>query len=396
MVIAQVTWLIATGLVGVMFIASVPTYVAFLHTVASGIVVDLTGGQLSQNGVRSLHELHPSVDFYVGYHILLNALFASGFLLMSGLLFWRKPDDRMAVFTSFVLVTAPFGIMFQPITLASAWSLLVQGITFLSSVGLGLFFYLFPSGSFVPSWTRWLLIGWVLHEGMTDFLPFPTLALFANGLLFVLLTSLIVAQVYRYRSVSSALERQQTRWVVFGCTVAILGFLGVIIPGTFFSAFFQPGTRAYFVSATALTLFLLCIPLSLGVAILRYHLWDIDLIINRTLVYGLLAASVIGSYVPVVGYLSAFFRASNNLFISLLATALIAVLFQPLREGLQRAVNRFLYGQRELLLKRQNAQVLCVLPPIRQGESTSNPPHIFSPCVLYHSSDFCMVSTCSY
>jgi hypothetical protein len=289
LVIARVTWFVVVGLVVVLFIASIPTYVAFLHTLTTGLVVDLNGGQLTQQGVRSLYALGISINFYVIYHIVLNATFMLGFLTVG------KTGDPLALFTSFALVTAPFGVMFQPITLPSAWSFPVHCIAFFSGISLGLFFYLFPSGSFVPSWTRWLMIGWVIHEGITDFLPFPTFSLFSNVLLFALLFSVVAVQVYRYRRVSTPLERQQTRWVVFGCTMAIVGFLGVIIPGTFFPSSFQPGTLAYFVGETAIPLFLLCIPLSIGIAMLRSRLWDIDLIINRTLVYGGLSACVVGS-----------------------------------------------------------------------------------------------------
>ena len=91
----------------------------------------------------------------------------------------------------------------------------------------------------------------------------------------------------------------------------------------------------------------LLIPISFGLAMFRYRLWDIDILINRTLVYGVLTASIIGMYILVVGYLGALFRTGNNLLISLIATGLVAVLFQPLRELLQRGVNRLLYGQRD-------------------------------------------------
>ena len=346
-VMVQVLWVIVVGLVLALFIASLPTYGAFLHTLTTGVVVDLNGGQLTQQGVRDLHALGLSVDFYVIYHLVLNALFLLGFVTIGGLLFWRKASDPIAWLASFVLISAPFGILFQLTTLPPAWSLLVHGLDFADSLGLGLLFYQFPSGRFVPLWTRWLLIGWVIHAGITDFLPVPSLYFFSNGLFFVLLLSLITVQVYRYRRVSTPLQRQQTRWVVYGFTMAMVGFLGVIIPGTFFPSFFQPGTIAYFVGATALPLFLLCIPLSIGIAILRFRLWDIDLIINRTLVYGGLSASIVGMYILVVGYLGALFRTSGNLLIELLATSLVAVLFQPLRVWLQRGVNRLLYGERD-------------------------------------------------
>ena len=89
------------------------------------------------------------------------------------------------------------------------------------------------------------------------------------------------------------------------------------------------------------------IPVATGIAIFRYHLYDIDLIINRTLVYGVLTACVVGTYVIIVGYLGALFRTDGDLAISLVATGIIAVLFAPLRDRLQRIVNRLMYGERD-------------------------------------------------
>jgi len=92
---------------------------------------------------------------------------------------------------------------------------------------------------------------------------------------------------------------------------------------------------------------LLIVPVCTYIAILRYDLYDIDLLINRTLVYGALSACVVGVYVLAVGGLGALFQARGNLAISLLATGLVAVLFQPLRSTLQRGVNRLMYGERD-------------------------------------------------
>src|SRR6266567_8507342 len=101
------------------------------------------------------------------------------------------------------------------------------------------------------------------------------------------------------------------------------------------------------IAVTYLHFSLLLIPLSIGIAILRSRLWDINLLINRALVYGTLTACVIGIYVLVVGTLGILLQARSNLFISLLATGLVAVLFQPLRQRLQHAVNRLMYGERD-------------------------------------------------
>jgi GAF domain-containing protein len=96
------------------------------------------------------------------------------------------------------------------------------------------------------------------------------------------------------------------------------------------------------------SLAMLLIPLTIGIAILRYRLWDIDLIFNRTLVYATLTAGVIGLYVLVVGSVGVILRVEGNLLVSILAAGLVAVLFQPVRERrLQRAVNHLMYGKRD-------------------------------------------------
>ena len=94
---------------------------------------------------------------------------------------------------------------------------------------------------------------------------------------------------------------------------------------------------------------LFVLPICTGVAILRHHLYDIDILVNRTLVYGALTMAVIGLYVLVVAVFGALFRVGTggNLIVSLLATGLIAVLFRPLQDRLQRAVNRLIYGERD-------------------------------------------------
>jgi signal transduction histidine kinase len=99
---------------------------------------------------------------------------------------------------------------------------------------------------------------------------------------------------------------------------------------------------------------------------LRYRLFDIDIIINRALVYGTLTALIIGLYVFVVGYLGAIFRTETNLGISLVATGMVAVLFQPLRDRLQRGVNRLMYGQRDepvAVLSQLGARLEATLTP---------------------------------
>ena len=91
----------------------------------------------------------------------------------------------------------------------------------------------------------------------------------------------------------------------------------------------------------------LVVPAALVVSILRYRLWDIDVIINRTAVYGLLSIVIVGLYIAAVGVLGVLFQQRGSLIFSLMATGLVAAMFQPLRESLQRLVNRLMYGERD-------------------------------------------------
>jgi signal transduction histidine kinase len=210
---------------------------------------------------------------------------------------------------------------------------------------LVVFLFVFPDGRFVPRWSWLLAVVFVATSVLTAFVPGSPLNLRHSPLLdnlvfFGCLGIGAASQVYRYRCVSDPLARQQTKWVVYGFSAVVAASLAVDVANA---------TAPALAPATALidTLVVLLIPLSLGVAILRHRLWDIDIVVNRTLLYGALTASVVGIYVLVVGYLGTLFRSDDNLAVSLVAAGLVAVLFQPLRDRLQRGINRLTYGDRD-------------------------------------------------
>jgi hypothetical protein len=157
-------------------------------------------------------------------------------------------------------------------------------------------------------------------------------------------------------------ERQQTKWLVYGLAITVLYVLCNLV----LSAVLSPDSPVLLLLLPVPLVLAICLGLAVGAAVLRYRLWDIDLIINRTLVYGGLSACVIGLYVLIVGYFGALFRIPNNPVISLIATALVAIAFQPLRGLLQRAVNRVMYGERDApyqVLARLDQQLARALPP---------------------------------
>ena len=159
---------------------------------------------------------------------------------------------------------------------------------------------------------------------------------------------------------SRGAERQQLKWFVSsGVLVAFAASL-LIVVGARSSELLESILWGFFV----LTVF--AVPASMGVAILRYRLYDIDILINRAIVYGALSAIVVGLYVLVVGSLGAFLQARGSLLVSLLGAGLVAVLFAPLRERLQRGVNRLMYGERDdpyAVLSRMGERLEATLAP---------------------------------
>jgi signal transduction histidine kinase len=142
----------------------------------------------------------------------------------------------------------------------------------------------------------------------------------------------IASLIFRYRR-SRGTERQQLKWFSYAAAAVPFALLG--------NSLFPD--LSWLIGGVGVA----CIPIAIGIAILKHRLYDIDLVINRTLVYAALTACVVGIYVLVVGYLGALLSVEDSLFVSLAATGLVAVLFAPLRDRLQQGVNRLMYGERD-------------------------------------------------
>jgi signal transduction histidine kinase len=175
-------------------------------------------------------------------------------------------------------------------------------------------------------------------------------------------------QYYRYRRVSTATERQQTKWVVYGLALWLAYMLLSSIPYYYLESLPPDAPVPWWGSLSVLGWFLSLsiVPICLTIAVTRYRLWDIDILINRTLVYGVLTAVTIGLYALVVGSLATLFQTQANWLVALVATGLVAVLFQPLRDRLQSRVNRLFYGHRDEpleVLARLGQQLEDALPP---------------------------------
>ena len=358
LVLARAVWIVGVVIVLAIFFASTPAYFASLHMVRTNSP-NLNGDQqLTSAGLRQLHALGLSLDFYAAYFVAISVIFVLAWFIVGAIIFWRKSDDRMAYFASLILIvfSVNFTVGNMIEALPAGWWVPVQSVRFIGGMGLSVFFYLFPDGRFVPRWTRWLLIGWVIHELFGDTLfinasfnplvyyPWLDVPLFIG-----LLVSVVVAQVYRYRRVSNMVQRQQTKWVVFGTVVAVLGFAATLVVGTLPVVMDTlSGPLSNMIANTALECFLLLIPISVGIAISRSRLWDIDSIINRSLVYGTLTVTLAliyaGSVLALQALLGSFIE--GNQFAIVGSTLVIAVLFQPLRHRIQAIIDRRFYRRK--------------------------------------------------
>jgi hypothetical protein len=347
LVLARVGWVALVVLALGLFFGSLPTYFAYLHIMVKPSP-GAFGPQLTPNDVRSLQAVGLSLDSYAWFNIIVSLLFLFVYVSVGVVLFWRKSDDRIALLASISLVLFPVALSSGMVaTLPPAWTLPSEGVVFLGDVCIGLFFYLFPTGRFVPSFTRWLALGWIAYWGLDFFVPFLANLLLSFALYLGFIGSLVVVQVYRYRHVSSPLERQQTKWVVFGIVLPFGSFvIGSTVLYVLVPLLFSLSPLFYGIGQTLFTLLLLLFPLSIGFAILRSRLWDIDILINRTLVYGTLTVILTGVYVGLVIGLQALLRGiiSHDKSVAIvISTLAIYYLFLPLRQRIQRIIDRRFY-----------------------------------------------------
>src|SRR6266581_3840467 len=298
LLIARVGWIALTLLLLTLNAVMIPSYDALLQAHCQP-GPQCFAIQLTTYDRQLLHQLGLSLGFLAAYRVMLDALSVFIYCVLGMLIFWRKSADRMALFCAFVLVLfggAGFTNILQGTLalLSPAWFVLIGTLDVLGQTGFLIFFFLFPSGRFVPRWTRWIALLVVLYWIYTIFLSNNLYGQgsWSNLVFFALLFCVVGAQVYRYRRVSTFRERQQTKWVVFGLVMALGGFALFLIIVNLFHPLKVLNTSAAgaLIPTTVTNGLLLFIPISIAIAVLRSRLYDIDTVINKALVYGLLTA----------------------------------------------------------------------------------------------------------
>ncbi len=329
------------------------------------------------------------------YFLTLNAAPLLSFTAAAGVIFLRRSADRFVLLVSLMLITFPLPLT-PSITLMNSalrWTnWLVTPLTGLGQVLFFAFLFLFPTGRFVPPWSRWLTLGAAGLASVAPIVPLPDLGGQWQGALIIAISLVMsaggfVAQAYRYLRVSGPVERQQTKWVVFGVLATIVGLLICLFAFVAWGDNFALATAVFAVAVA----FLLLIPASLAVSILRYRLWDIDLVIRRTLVYSTLTGALALAYFLSVILFQGLFRVltgrSQNQFVTVISTLALAALFFPLRRRVQDVIDRRFYRKKynaakviaefaatcrdETDLERLTARLVEVVQETMQPESVS-------------------------
>ncbi len=316
--------------------------------------------ELTPPDAEALTELGLSVGLYASFHVSVEVLVVSLLVLLAGLIVWRRGDAGLALLTALALVAFGAAVIAESDgALARAQPVLAWPIAVLETVALAPFVWLlfaFPNGRLVPRW-GWLAAV-VVALGLAVSVPFGPPLVYGNPtrpvvlwVFLALVAAGVVAQVYRYRRVSNAVERQQTKWVM-------LGLVGVVVAMVMYLFFFElyplPAGRARIVFSLAgtagMAVPLAALPVSLAFAIMRYRLWDIDLLIRRTLIYAVLTATLVLVYFGAVVSLQALLRAvtgeGQSEISVVVSTLTIAALFVPVRRRWQEAIDRRFYRQR--------------------------------------------------
>lgn len=360
LVVARYGWVLLMLFYSALYVLAVLVYSFQFHGYQEGIYAQLMSSPGEVSGYDSITSLY--LLFTGPYTTLALTLISPCWFAVSLLIFWRRPDDWMALFVSLFLVmlatnlSPAFPALTHIVGYSSPLGICITLLHLLTWSSIAFFFALFPDGRFVPGWTRWLTLtylAWQVAFCLPSSAPFSIVnwpPLLVATLFLSLIGAFCWAQLYRYRHVSSQVQRQQTKWIVFGMLLGTFVDAANLLPLLVFPALTRASVAHSFyasLSDVILPLVSLFVPGTIGLAVLRYRLWDIDLLINRTLVYGLLTTSTLALYLLVVVGLGEIFSALGNLFLSLFATGLVAVLFQPLRQRLQQAVNRLMFGERD-------------------------------------------------
>ena len=305
---------------------------------------------------ESLQRIGIGLGAFAAYYVGMFTLVAVAGAVIALLLFLRRRDDWFTLLVGLFLLYPINGFVATGVSLQGA-GLAVLPVLVVSEASYYAVLLMFPDGRFVPRWAWLLLVVWIVwwvgyNVGNLINPQFGWLAIYYP---IGYLTALAI-QIYRYRRTSSVRQQQQTKWVVLGLAVALLTNVLywiivplIVVPLALGIPEAALSSSVYYTAGAPIEeLAWLALPVSVAIAIQRYQLFDVDVLIQRTLVYTTLTAILAAVYAAVIigaqGAVGAVDRqASNSPIILVGSTLLIAGLFTPLRRGIQSVIDRRFY-----------------------------------------------------
>lgn len=350
----QIVWLFVAALATLLFVVGLPVLFAQAQSFCGANACN-SGIQLTASQAHTLETYGISLTSYAVYSIIVAIISTLAWFSIGWLIFWRKSDSWIALLVALQIITqgASNGVTALEQT-ASAWRYPATFLDFLNATLLFIVFTLFPNGRFVPRWLRWAVLVWIIYNVMVYYVtPFVAPLNWLLGTNFpvwlIFLGGVVVAQIYRYRRTSTLAERQQTRWIIFAVATIVLAQILFGIPTFIYTPLSQPGSPYTLLVANIMIFVSLSAPIAVYIAITRYRLYDIDVIIRRTLVYGalttVLALIYFGLIVVLQLLLQTFIHPDNNI-VLVISTLTIAALFQPLRRSIQQLIDLRFYRRK--------------------------------------------------
>ncbi len=311
---------------------------------------------VTEASARGLHHLSITPTSYVIYNLVLALLQSLVFLSVGGFIFWRKSREPVALVASFTLVNIGLSPFFPSTTVTNFPPEIISSNIYGLCVftALGYFLVTFPDGRFVPRWS-WLLVVLWLVQAIFNEIPGPYNInswppLLNTAVVLLTFGGTLSVLLYRYVRVFSSSQRQQAKWLLFGFGGVFVLIILYVLIGNLVPGLQAPDSLYQLASGTLSTVLFTFIPLSIAMAILRSRLWDIDVLIRRTLVYTTLTVILALIYAGIVFVFGTVLRASlgqqQNPLVIVASTLVIAALFQPLRHGVQQIIDRRFYRRK--------------------------------------------------
>lgn len=309
--------------------------------------------QLTRTGVEALAAMGLTPQFYAAYVAVLTFAVSITYLVVAVVIFRARADEPIALYVSLsLLLFGTFMVDYVEGLHTLDHPFFNALVDFMPPISLLCFIvisYIFPDGRFVPRWTRWAAVAWVLF-------PFAFLGAalvdradaampYFGVMILILLSTCLIAPIYRYRAVADPTARQQIKWAILGLVqffaveMIFVEFIPMVLPA-WDTAGTLPQMASSLIEATSMAL----LPIAIAFAVLRYRLWDVNFLINRTLVYVPLTsvlAVIYASSVSVSQKLFTSVAGEQPAAVAVFTTIVLTTTFTPIKNWLQSSVDHY-------------------------------------------------------